>query len=171
MAKRNEVPNVRCADISWKCSLRAARASSSAAISPWKLLTENTVDASKEKHVPAIEKMAGGFKVKVGSVAHPMEEKHYIEWIEVIADGKAYRQYLAPGQAPEAFSPSKPPRLQPGNTVICTVCGKHKRKQANFCRKEKTWPSYTDARYAAMRISAPVLRRTACLAARTWSIL
>jgi len=69
---------------------------------PMKLLVENTVDAAKEKHVPVIEKVEGGVKVKVGSVAHPMEEKHYIEWIEVIADGKAYRQFLKPGQAPEA---------------------------------------------------------------------
>ena len=70
--------------------------------SPMKLLVENTVDAAKEKHVPVIEKIAGGVKVKVGSVAHPMEEKHYIEWIEIIADGKAYRQFLSPGQVPEA---------------------------------------------------------------------
>ncbi|PKN76931.1 MAG: desulfoferrodoxin [Deltaproteobacteria bacterium HGW-Deltaproteobacteria-10] len=69
---------------------------------PMNLLTENTTDAAKEKHVPVIEKVAGGVKVKVGSVAHPMEEKHYIEWIEIIADEKIYRQYLAPGQAPEA---------------------------------------------------------------------
>ncbi len=69
---------------------------------PMKLITENTVDAAKEKHVPVVEKTAGGIKVKVGSVAHPMEEKHYIEWIEVIADGKAYRQFLSPGDAPEA---------------------------------------------------------------------
>ena len=47
-----------------------------------KKLTENTVDAAKEKHVPAIEKVDGGYKVKVGSVAHPMEEKHWIQWIE-----------------------------------------------------------------------------------------
>jgi superoxide reductase len=67
-----------------------------------KLMMENSVDAAKEKHVPVIEKIAGGYKVKVGSVAHPMEEKHYIEWIELIADGRAYRQFLAPGQVPEA---------------------------------------------------------------------
>ncbi len=67
-----------------------------------KLLTENTVDAAKEKHVPVIEKISGGVKVKVGEVAHPMEEKHYVEWIEIIADGKAYRQFLNPGEAPEA---------------------------------------------------------------------
>lgn len=69
---------------------------------PMACLKENTVDAAKEKHVPVIEKIAGGVKVKVGSVAHPMEEKHYIEWIEIIADGKSYRQFLAPGMAPEA---------------------------------------------------------------------
>jgi superoxide reductase len=65
-------------------------------------LTENTVDAAKEKHVPVIEKVDGGVKVKVGDVAHPMEEKHYIEWIEIIAGDKAERQFLNPGDAPEA---------------------------------------------------------------------
>jgi superoxide reductase len=70
---------------------------------PMKLMMENTVDAAKEKHVPVIEKTAEGFKVKVGSVAHPMEQNHYIEWIEVIADGKSYRQFLNPGEAPEAI--------------------------------------------------------------------
>lgn len=69
------------------------------------LMTENTVDAAKEKHVPVIEVVEGGVKVLVGSVQHPMEEKHYIEWIEVVADGKAYRQFLKPGQVPEAFFP------------------------------------------------------------------
>jgi superoxide reductase len=72
---------------------------------PMKRMTENTVDAAKEKHVPVIEQTAEGIKVKVGSVAHPMEEKHYIEWIEIIADGKAYRQFLNPGEAPEAVFP------------------------------------------------------------------
>lgn len=69
---------------------------------PMVLQSENTVDAAKEKHVPVMEKIAGGVKVKVGKVAHPMEENHYIEWIEIIADGKAYRQFLKPGDAPEA---------------------------------------------------------------------
>lgn len=63
---------------------------------------ENAVDAAKEKHVPVIEKTAAGVKVRVGSAPHPMEEKHYIEWIEVLADGQAYRQFLNPGDAPEA---------------------------------------------------------------------
>ena len=70
---------------------------------PMSLVTENTVDAAKEKHVPVIEKIEDGYKVKVGSVPHPMEEKHHVEWIELIADGKAYRQFLEPGQAPEAM--------------------------------------------------------------------
>lgn len=70
---------------------------------PMQNLTVKTADQGKEKHVPVIEKVEGGFKVKIGSVSHPMEEKHYIEWIEVISDGKAYRQFLKPGQAPEAF--------------------------------------------------------------------
>ena len=67
------------------------------------LFEEKTADAAQEKHVPVVEKVDGGFKVKVGSVPHPMEENHHIEWVQVIADGKAYRQFLKPGQAPEAF--------------------------------------------------------------------
>ncbi len=70
---------------------------------PMKLMEENTVDAAKEKHVPVIEKTADGIKVKVGSVPHPMEEKHHIEWIELIVDGQVYRQFLRPGGKPEAF--------------------------------------------------------------------
>lgn len=69
---------------------------------PMVLQKENTVDASKEKHVPVIERTASGFKVTVGSVAHPMEEKHYIEMIEIIADGKTYKKFLKPGDKPEA---------------------------------------------------------------------
>ncbi|MDF1613923.1 desulfoferrodoxin [Desulfurivibrio dismutans] len=72
---------------------------------PMRLMTENTVDAAQEKHVPVIEKVEAGYLVKVGSVAHPMEEKHFIEWIELLADDRVYRQFLPPGQAPEAFFP------------------------------------------------------------------
>ena len=101
MAKRNEV---------FKCDvcghiievLHEGKGELVCCNQPMKRLMENTTDAAKEKHVPVIEKVAGGVKVKIGSVAHPMEEKHYIEWIEVLADGKTYRQYLAPGQVPEA---------------------------------------------------------------------
>jgi superoxide reductase len=69
---------------------------------PMTLLKANTVDAAQEKHVPVIAKTANGVTVKIGSAPHPMEEKHHIEWIEIIADGKAYRQFLKPGDAPEA---------------------------------------------------------------------
>lgn len=69
---------------------------------PMSLLTENTVDASREKHVPVIDRIAGGFTVSIGSIPHPMEEKHFIEWIELIADGQSYRQFLQPGDVPTA---------------------------------------------------------------------
>jgi len=69
---------------------------------PMALLDEKTADAATEKHVPVIEKIDCGYKVTVGSTLHPMEEKHYIEWIELLADGKAYRQFLNPGDGPEA---------------------------------------------------------------------
>ncbi len=87
---------------------------------PMKLMTENTTDAAKEKHVPVVEKVTGGVKVKIGSVAHPMEDKHYIEWIEVIADGKTYRQFLVPGQAPEAIFP-----IEAANITAREYCNLH----------------------------------------------
>jgi len=68
-----------------------------------RVLEANTVDAAKEKHVPVIEKKDGGVLVKVGSVAHPMEEKHHIVYIEICADGIQMRKYLKPGEVPEAF--------------------------------------------------------------------
>ena len=70
---------------------------------PMELLDEKEADASTEKHVPVIEKINGGCKVTVGSTLHPMEEKHYIEWIELLTCDKAYRQFLNPGDAPEAL--------------------------------------------------------------------
>jgi len=69
---------------------------------PMELLTEKIADVGLEKHVPVIEKTAKGTKVKVGSVPHPMEQKHYIEWIEIIVDGRAYRKFLKPDDKPEA---------------------------------------------------------------------
>ena len=72
---------------------------------PMMLVTENTVEASKEKHVPVLEKTAEGWWVSVGSVPHPMEEKHYIQWIELVAEGMVYRAELKPGSQPKAFFP------------------------------------------------------------------
>ena len=62
-----------------------------------------TIEAATEKHIPVIEKIEGGYKVKVGEVVHPMIDVHYIEWIELITgDGRVLRKYLKPGDAPEA---------------------------------------------------------------------
>ena len=72
---------------------------------PMKLMGEKTEEEGKEKHLPLVEKLEEKIKVKVGSVLHPMEEKHYIEWIEVEIDGKAYREFLSPGNPPEAEFP------------------------------------------------------------------
>ena len=69
---------------------------------PMELLEEKTEDEGLEKHVPVIKKTEKGILVKVGSIPHPMEEKHYIEWIEVIADGRFCRKFLKPGDKPEA---------------------------------------------------------------------
>src|SRR5512141_2385253 len=67
-----------------------------------KQFVENTTDAAKEKHVPVVEKTAEGIKVTVGSALHPMDDKHYIEWIELTHGDTTYRQYLKPGAQPEA---------------------------------------------------------------------
>ena len=69
---------------------------------PMKLFKENSTDAVVEKHIPVVSKTADGFSVKIGSIAHPMEESHYIEWIEIVDGDKSYRQFLNPGQSPEA---------------------------------------------------------------------
>ena len=69
---------------------------------PMKQLREGQTDGASEKHVPVIEKTENGYKVSVGSVAHPMTEEHWIEWIELIADGISYKKFLNPGEAPVA---------------------------------------------------------------------
>ncbi|MFH2037389.1 MAG: desulfoferrodoxin [Candidatus Zixiibacteriota bacterium] len=84
------------------------------------LLKEGEIDAATEKHVPVVKKADGGYKVKVGSVLHPMEEKHLIEWIEIIVDGKAYRQFLKPGDAPEAFF-----AVKGDNVIVREFCNLH----------------------------------------------
>ena len=87
---------------------------------PMKLYAENTTDAAREKHVPVVEVSGGTIRVTVGSVAHPMEDKHYIEWIEVIADGKAYRQFLSPSAVPEAAF-----LLDAANFTVRAYCNLH----------------------------------------------
>jgi len=69
---------------------------------PMKLLTEKTEDIGLEKHVPVVEKKGEKVEVNVGDIPHPMEEKHYIEWIEIIADNQTCRKFLKPGEKPKA---------------------------------------------------------------------
>ena len=78
---------------------------------PMELLQEKATDAGLEKHVPVIEATDRGIKVKVGDVPHPMEEKHYIEWIEVITDGDGYRKFLTPRDKPEAEFEIRPRKV------------------------------------------------------------
>ena len=79
---------------------------------PMQLMEENAVDASSEKHIPVIQKSDKGILVKIGSAPHPMEEKHFIEWIELVADGVVCRKYLKPGQKPEALFEIKAVRTE-----------------------------------------------------------
>ncbi|TFG60577.1 MAG: desulfoferrodoxin [Spirochaetales bacterium] len=69
---------------------------------PMKIYEEKTADSKTEKHVPLIEKTADGYKVTVGSTLHPMEEKHFIEWIELVAGDRVYKEFLKPGNPPSA---------------------------------------------------------------------
>jgi superoxide reductase len=69
------------------------------------LLVEGTIDATTEKHLPVVQSQEGGILVKVGEIDHPMEDTHYIEWIEVIDGDKVYREYLSPGHNPQIFFP------------------------------------------------------------------
>lgn len=83
--------------------VRAAGGNLTCCGKPMTLVDENTVEASREKHVPVIEKIEDGYIVRIGSIAHPMEEKHYIEWIELVTEKRIYRKHLKPGDKPEAI--------------------------------------------------------------------
>ncbi len=83
--------------------------------------TENTTEAATEKHIPVVEKIAGGFKVSVGSVAHPMAADHSIEWIELITDGGfVHRKNLSPGDPPEAVF-----TIEAANVYARAYCNLH----------------------------------------------
>jgi superoxide reductase len=69
---------------------------------PMGLLTEKSEDVGGEKHVPVVERSGARTKVKVGSVPHPMEEEHHIEWVDIVTRNGVRRRFLEPGQAPEA---------------------------------------------------------------------
>lgn len=70
---------------------------------PMTLLRENDTDGAREKHVPVVEAVEGGYRVTVGSVEHPMLAEHYIEWIELVTDSHVYRKELKPDEKPEAL--------------------------------------------------------------------
>jgi superoxide reductase len=89
------------------------------------LLEEKEKDEGEEKHVPVIKKVHGGVKIKVGSVEHPMERDHYIEWIEIIEDGNTCKEFLKPGDKPEVeFATPKEVKAR----VYCNVHGLWKSK-------------------------------------------
>ena len=89
---------------------------------PMVLMDEKTADSSTEKHVPYVEHVADGVLVKVGqNQPHPMQDKHWIQWIEVLTDdGKVYRQNLVPGDEPQAFFP-----VSGGKVVAREYCNVH----------------------------------------------
>lgn len=87
---------------------------------PMNLLKENTTEASTEKHIPVIKKEENGYRVTIGSVLHPMEEKHYIVFIELIADGISYKKFLKPGDKPEAFF-----KVKAENVYALEYCNLH----------------------------------------------
>ncbi len=87
---------------------------------PMELMQELEADSSTEKHVPVVEKIQGGYKVVVGSTLHPMQEEHYIEWIELVVDNKAYTKFLAPDDSPEAIF-----MVEGENVYAREHCNKH----------------------------------------------
>lgn len=96
---------------------------------PMVRLEAQTADYTTEKHVPVIEPIEGGIKVKVGSVPHPMTNEHWIVWIEVITeDGEIYRKYLNPGDAPEAVFKIDPSKKIAFAREYCNIHGLWKTK-------------------------------------------
>ncbi|MFH1656508.1 MAG: desulfoferrodoxin [Candidatus Nealsonbacteria bacterium] len=88
---------------------------------PMELFKEKIEDKGMEKHVPVVEKIEKGIKVKVGSVSHPMESSHYIEWIEIISNNKVCKEFLNPGDEPEAEFEAKAEDIQV--RAYCNVHG------------------------------------------------
>ena len=91
------------------------------------LMEEKREDVGQEKHLPVIEKTPDKVTVKVGSIPHPMEDNHYIEWVEVASDGKAYREFLKPGDSPEATFEIKAEKITARE--YCTLHGLWKKER------------------------------------------
>lgn len=90
---------------------------------PMKLEIEHYEDKGQEKHVPVIEESANYVTVKIGDVEHPMEENHYIEWIELIVDGTVYRKYLAKTDKPEASFTVPERHIEISARAYCNIHG------------------------------------------------
>jgi len=84
------------------------------------LMEDNTRDAAVEKHVPVVEKVEGGYKVSVGDIAHPMEKKHYIQWIQLYTDTAVITKMLKPDEKPEAFF-----KCDAENVIAKAYCNLH----------------------------------------------
>ncbi len=87
---------------------------------PMKLLEEKASEQGNEKHLPVVEVASGEVKVKVGEVSHPMEEKHYIEWVEVLTPNGAVKRFLKPGENPEVTF-----KIDEKATAVRSYCNIH----------------------------------------------
>lgn len=100
MAKKREIYSCSKCDMIFEALTDGTTAE--CCVDEMQILVGNTQEASLEKHVPVIEKTDGGYKVMVGSIPHPMEEAHYIQWIELNEGDKAQIKFMSPGQEPVA---------------------------------------------------------------------
>ena len=101
MAKKNEIYKCEKSGLMVEV-LQDAEGAPMCCDEPMKLLRENTTDGAKEKHVPVVEKIEGGYRVTVGSVEHPMTDAHYIQWIELVTPTGVLRHNLTPQDKPVA---------------------------------------------------------------------
>lgn len=101
MAKKNEIYKCEKSGLMVEV-LQDAEGTPMCCGEPMKLLRENTTDGPKEKHVPVVEKIEGGYRVTVGSVEHPMTDAHYIQWIELVTPTGVLRHNLTPQDKPVA---------------------------------------------------------------------
>ena len=101
MAKKNEIYKCEKSGLMVEV-LQDAESTPTCCGEPMKLLRENTTDGAKEKHVPVVEKIEGGYRVTVGSVEHPMTDAHYIQWIELVTPTGVLRHNLTPQDKPVA---------------------------------------------------------------------
>lgn len=101
MAKKNEIYKCEKSGLMVEV-LQGAEGTPMCCGEPMKLLRENTTDGAKEKHVPVVEKIEGGYRVTVGSVEHPMTDAHYIQWIELVTPTGVLRHNLTPQDKPVA---------------------------------------------------------------------